>query len=120
MIITIKLSEILDGFRESGENFICFAIWGVFSYKYDVDIDVGESFRKQWYSKVLKRPDFFSFYMDDWNRYSQYSVEVFVAETGIEYGRHRMSIAGYSEYRIWVMERVIATIGDIEFVFSDD
>lgn len=95
-------------------------LFGVVSYKHDVDIDVGETFRKQWYSKVLKRPDFFSFYMDDWNRYSQYSVEAFVAETGIEYGRERLSIAGFREYRIWVMERVIETIGDIEFVFSSN
>lgn len=118
MIITLKISEMLAHFRESDENFLCFAIWAAFSEKYDLDVEVGEYFRKQWYEKVLGRADFFSFYLDDWNRYTQYSVENFVADTGIEYGRHRLSVAGYREYRIWVLNRVIETIGDIEFVFS--
>lgn len=117
-MIKIKLSKILETYlaREI-EEYICDVIYGIIQREYGVDIPIGGAFRKQWYELVLGEPEGYSFYMDRWNYGTGISVREFEKETGFEYEMVLEEIR-YREYRIWVMNKVLETIGDVEFQFG--
>jgi hypothetical protein len=117
-MIKIKLSKILETYLEQQDKeYICEVIYGIIQREYGEDIPICNAFRKQWCELVLGEHECYSFYMDRWNYRTGISVHEFEKETGFEYDADIIDIR-YREYRIWVMERVMETIGDVEFQFG--
>lgn len=109
-MITITLKQILGEYLDTKEEFICNVIWSICERELGVDIPVCDDFRRQWCRNVLHIPEDYSYYIDRWNSGTEFSV------TAFEDDSHK--IFDNREYRIWMMNKVLGKIGDVQFQFG--
>jgi len=109
-MITITLKQILGEFLTTDAEFICNAIWNICERDYGADLPVCDDFRRQWCRNVLHLPESYSYYIDGWNTGTHFSVAAFEGATYQDFGNRK--------YRIWMMEKVLQMVGNVQFQFG--
>lgn len=114
-MVKFKLSELLKKYSECDAVFLCDCIEDDFGV-----VQVTDSFREQWFKLVHgvyadRMYDYAGEFLSGWNNASEYSMKQF----DLDVGYNRWAWDYYREYRKWVLNTVLCSKGDLEFIFGE-